>query len=94
MKSISFYEKQYQKEMELAEKHKKNAADIRKTIDAVKGKLTISAMNALNLNSAEYNQLMKFLKQDKKTICEALDLVVGKEPQEGKNNGEEDEKVE
>ena len=37
---------------------------------------------------------MKFLKQDKKTICEALDLVVGKEPQEGKNKGEEDEKVE
>lgn len=92
MKSISFYEKQYQKEMELVEKHKKNAADIRKTIDTLKGKLTISAMNALNLNSAEYDQLMKFLKQDKKTICEAIDLVVGNNFQ--KEKGEKNEKEE
>lgn len=94
MKSISFYEKQYRKEMELAEKHKKNAADIRKEMEALKGKLAVSAINALNLSAEEYNSLMTFLKKDKKNICEAIELIIGEKTEEKTEEGAEDEKVE
>lgn len=97
MKSISYYEKQYQKELELADKHKKNAADIRKQIDAIKGKMTLSAINALNLNGSEYEQLLKLLKQDKKSVLEAVQLITGEETineKEREEEGEENEKTE
>lgn len=79
MKSIEYYEKQLQKELNLIEKHKKNATDLRKEIDNLKGKQTVAAVNALNLNGAEYDRFMQLLKQDKKSVIEAIDLVMGTE---------------
>jgi len=94
MKSIEYYKKQLQKELDLCEKHKKNAADLRKEIEKLKGKMTMSAVNALNLSAAEYNRLMKLLKQDKKSVLEAIDLVIPGEQLNHTEKGETNEKME
>ena len=94
MKSIEYYENKLKKELELSEKHKKNAADLKKEIDKLKGKMTMTAVNALNLNGAEYNRLMKLLKQDKKSVMEAIDLVVEGENLKNVAEGEGNEKME
>ena len=79
MKTIEQLEKQMEKELALVEKHKKNAADIKKQIEYQKGNLTIKAVNSLNLNGAEMRQFLNLLK-DKKTVMEAVNLF-SEEPQ-------------
>ena len=75
MKSIKSLEEMYGKEVELAKKHKKNAADIRREIELLKGSMINKKANALNLNGAEYDKFIKFLENDKKTVLDAIDLI-------------------
>lgn len=73
MKTIDQLEKQLEKENQLIEKHKRNAADIKKQIEQQKGNLTIKAVNSLNLTGTELKLFLNLLK-DKKTVMEAASL--------------------
>lgn len=77
MKSMEQLEKNYEKELKLAEQHKKNAADIRKQMDMQMGKVVGQKINSLNMNGAEYDRLMKLLGSGKKSVLEAVELVLG-----------------
>lgn len=77
MKSMEQLEKNYEKELRLAEQHKKNAADIRKQMEQQMGKAVGQKINSLNMNGAEYDRLMKLLSSGKKSILEAVELVLG-----------------
>ena len=74
MKSIEALEKARDKELELAEKHKKKAADIEKELEMKKGKMTVKAVNALNLSGQQYDRFLKLL-SNKKTVLEAVELM-------------------
>ena len=79
MKSKSFdaLQKTLEKEMELAEKHKQNAADIKKEIEVLRGNVSYKKINALNFTGEEYDKFIRLLDTDKKTVLEAVDLVLG-----------------
>ena len=88
MKSMEQLEKAYKKELDLAEKHKKNAADIKKQMELQQGKMISQKINSMNLNGAEYDRLMQLLASGKKTVLEAAEIFLAK-PEE-KEGGEED----
>lgn len=88
MKSMEQLEKAYQKELELAEKHKKNAADIKKQMELQQGKMISQKINSMNLSGAEYDRLMQLLASGKKTVLEAAESFLAKS--EEKEGGEED----
>lgn len=77
MKSFEALQKSYEKEMALAEKHKQNAADIKKEMEVLKGNVSYKKINALNFSGEEYDKFMRLLDTDKKTVLEAVDLVLG-----------------
>lgn len=77
MKSFEKLEKMYEKEVNLYEMHKKNAADIKRQIDMQKGKIVSQKINTLNLNGSEYDKLMDLLSSGKKTVLEAAELIIG-----------------
>lgn len=79
MKSIEKLEENYKRELELAEKHKQNASDIKKEIELLKGNMINQKTKALNLSGAEYDRFMKLLGSDKKTVLEAIGLVLGED---------------
>ena len=83
MKTIDQLEKQLEKENQLIEKHKRNAADIKKQIEQQKGNLTIKAVNSLNLTGTELKLFLNLLK-DKKTVMEAASLFTEDSLQEEK----------
>lgn len=91
MKSMEQLEKSYIKEMELADKHKKNAADIKKQMELQQGKLINQKINSLNMSGMEYDRFMKLLSAGKKTILEAAEIVLGDITEKGgdKVNGAE-----
>lgn len=76
MKSMEQLEKMYFRETELAEKHKKTAADIKKQMELQQGKAISQKVNAMNMNGAEYDRFMKLLAGGKKTVLEAAELVL------------------
>lgn len=76
MKSIEQLEKACQRELALAEKHKKTASDIRKQIEHQQGKLIMQSINALNMSGSEYDKFNKLLKSGKKNVLEAADQVL------------------
>lgn len=76
MKSMEQFEKAYQKELELSEKHKKNAADIKKQMELLQGKAISQRVNAMNMNGAEYDRFLQLLAGGKKTVLEAAELVL------------------
>ena len=91
MKSMEQLEKKYEKELKLAEQHKKNAADIRKQMDVQMGKAVGQKINSLDMNGAEYDRLMKLLGSGKKSVLEAVELVLGEtEEQKGDESGEKE----
>lgn len=91
MKSMEQLEKNYEKELKLAEQHKKNAADIRKQMDLQMGKAVGQKINSLDMNGAEYDRLMKLLGSGKKSVLEAVELVLGEtEEQKGDESGEKE----
>lgn len=79
MKSIEKLEENYQKEIHLAERHRQNASDIKKEIELLKGSMINQRTKALNLNGAEYDQFLRLLGSDKKTVLKAIGLVLGEE---------------
>lgn len=79
MKSIEQLEQAYQKEIALAEKHKKTAGDIRKQIEVQQGKMIAQKINALNMNGREYDMFIKLLNSGKKSVLQAADQVFGME---------------
>lgn len=85
MKSIEQLEAAYQKELDLVEKHKKAAADIRKQIDHMQGKAIMQSINALNMSASEYDLFNKLLKSGKKSVLEAADQVLA-----GREKGDDD----
>lgn len=89
MKSIEKLEQEYQREITLAEKHKKTAADIRKQIETQQGKMITQKINALNMSGAEYDAFIKLLSTGKKTVLQAADQVLRME-KGGAKPGEKD----
>lgn len=77
MKSFEALQKSLEKEMALAEKHKQNAADIKKEMEVLRGNVSYKKINALNFTGKEYDKFMRLLDTDKKTVLEAVDLVLG-----------------
>lgn len=77
MKSFEALQKSYEKEMALAEKHKQNAADIKKEMDIQRGNASNKKINALNLTGQEYDRFLRLLDTGKKTVMEAVELALG-----------------
>lgn len=76
MKSMEQLEKAYLRELELAEKHKKAAADMKKQMEFQQGKAISQKINAMSMSGAEYDSFMKLLSGGKKTVLEAVELVL------------------
>lgn len=76
MKSMEQLERAYQKELDLAEKHKKNAADLKKQMELQQGKMISQKINGMNMSGAEYDRFMRLLASGKKTVLEAAELVL------------------
>lgn len=76
MKSMEQLERAYQREMELSEKHKKNAADIKKQMELQQGKEVMQKINSMKMSGAEYDKFMRLLAGGKKTVLEAVSLVL------------------
>lgn len=91
MRTIEQLEQQYQKEIALAEKHKKAAVDIRKQIETQQGKVITQKINALNMNGAEYGKFIKLLSSSKKTVLQAADQVLGVQERGGTKPDEKEE---
>lgn len=91
MKSIEQLEKAYEREIELSEKHKKTAIDIKKQIDVLQGKMINQKINALNLSGEEYDRFIRLIGSGKKTVLEVADQVLGrqKQPEKGDEKGRE-----
>ncbi len=77
MKSMEQLEKAYEKEIRLSEQHKKNAEDIRKQMELQRQKAFGQKVSALNMNSREYEMLLKLLASGKRTVMEAIEIVLG-----------------
>ena len=86
MKTIEQLEKAYEKERRLAEQHKKNAEDCKKQIEQLQLKNVSQKVISLNMSAKEYDDFMKLLKSGKKSVFEAVNLVVGKKAEEVKSD--------
>lgn len=89
MKSIEQLEQAYQREVNLAERHKKTAADIRKQIDQQQGKIVMQKLNSLNMTGAEYDKFFKLLSSGKKTVLQAAEQALGAKEKGGAAVSEE-----
>lgn len=95
MKSMEQLEKVYEKEMRLSELHKKNAEDVLKQMEYQRQKAFGQKIKALNMNSTECDRLLKLLASGKKTVMEAVEIVLGSASGEPAQKGDEgDEKIE
>lgn len=98
MKNFEQLEEMYEKEVSLSEKHQKNAADIKKQMELLKGKTVNQKINTLRLTGPEYDRLMKLLSAGKKTVLEAIEIVLGTASDDrnrkGEMGGEEHEYIE
>jgi len=92
MKSFEALQKTYEKEIELAEKHKQKAADIKKEMEVQRGNVSYKKINALNFTGQEYDKFMRLLDTNKKTVLEAIDLVLGTEEAGREETDTEEEK--
>lgn len=88
MKSMEQLEKIYEKEMRLSEQHKKNAEDARKQMEYQRQKAFGQKINALNMSSTECDMLLKLLASGKKTVMEAVELVLGSGSGEAAKKGD------
>ena len=91
MKTMEQLEAAYQKELSLAEKHKKAAADIKKQMELLQGKMVIQKINSMNMSGAEYDKFIKLLSSGKKTVLETADLVLSEK--QGKGDVKSSEKT-
>ncbi len=89
MKTMEQLEAAYQKELSLADKHKKAAADIKKQMEFQQSKTITAKFNAMNMNGAEYERFIHLLASGKKTVLEAADLALNKNKKEVGENDED-----
>ena len=93
MKTMEQLEKAYEKEKRLAELHKKNAADCKKQMEQLQLKNVTQTVISLNMSAKEYDDFMKLLKSGKKSVFEAVNLVVGEKAEEVKSDDNKEETV-
>lgn len=98
MKTMEQLEKAYEKEMQLAEKHKKitekhkkNATDYKKQFEQLQLKDVTQRVISLNMSAKEYDDFMKLLKSGKKSVFEAVKLVIGEKAEEVKADDNKEE---
>lgn len=89
MKTMEQLEAAYQKELSLADKHKKAASDIKKQMEFQQSKTITAKFNAMNMNGAEYERFIHLLASGKKTVLEAADLALNKNKKEVGENDED-----
>ena len=89
MKTMEQLEAAYQKELSLADKHKKAAADIKKQMEFQQSKTITAKFNAMNMNGVEYERFIHLLASGKKTVLEAADLALNKNKKEVGENDED-----
>ncbi len=90
MKSIAQLEEEYRKAIDLSEKHKKKAADIRKQIEFQQGKLITQKITAMNMNGAEYDKFIKLLASGKRTVLQAADQALFEREKGGMKTNEKE----
>lgn len=77
MKTMEQLEKAYEKEKRLAEQHRKNAADYKKQIEQLQYKSVTQKVASFNMSAEEFDAFMKLLNSGKKSVFEAVNLVMG-----------------
>lgn len=82
MKNMEQLQKNYDREVKLAEQHKKQAADIKKQMEFLQNKSINQKITSLNMSGAEYDRFMKLLSSGKKNVLEAVNLVLNNEKTE------------
>lgn len=93
MKNMEQLEAAYQKEMGLIEKHKNAAADIKKQMEHLQGKMVVQKINSMNMNGAEYDRFIKLLSSGKKTVLETADQVLGNRQNEKGDVGSSEQAI-
>ena len=83
MKTIEQLEKAYQKEMELSEKHKKAAMDIKKQMEHQRNNGYIQKISVMNMTGAEHDKFMRLLAGGKKSVMEAAEIVLKESEKDG-----------
>ena len=91
MKTMEQLEKAYEKEVQLAEKHKQNAAAYKKQMEQLQLKNVTQRVVSLNMSAKEYDDFMKLLKSGKKSVFEAVNLVIGEKAKEVKSDDNTEE---
>lgn len=71
MKNLDKLQESYEKELELARKHKKRADELKQKIDEQKSMLLQRKMQELNLTPEEYEKFLDFV-SDKKIVLSVL----------------------
>ena len=78
MKTIEQLEKAYEREKRLAEQHRKNAADYKKQMEQLQFKSVNQKVASLNMSAEEFDAFIKLLNSGKKSVFDAVNLVMGK----------------
>ena len=91
MKTMEQLEKAYEREKRLAEQHRKNAADYKKQMEQLQFKSVNQKVASLSMSAEEFDAFMKLLNSGKKSVFDAVNLVMGKKGEEVKadDNAEE-----
>lgn len=71
MKNLDKLQESYEKELELAQKHKKRADELKQKIDEEKSMLLQKKMRELNLTPEEYEKFIDFV-SNKKIVLSVL----------------------
>lgn len=74
MKSLESLSKMYEKEKQLAERHKAKAQSIKEEMDLIQNKQISKRIHALNLTAEEFRELSSLL-DSKKTLQEAIHIL-------------------
>ncbi len=93
MKNMEQLEAAYKKEMGLIEKHKTLAADIKKQMEHLQGKMVIQKVNSMNMSGAEYDRFIRLLSSGKKTVLETADQVLGNRQKEKGDVGSSEQAI-
>ncbi len=76
MRSVEQLTNLLQKEEELAERHRKKAADLKKQIELYRCDIVQKKLNSLNLSASEYDKVMSLLASGKGSILAAAEIVL------------------
>ena len=91
MKTMEQLEKAYEKEKRLAEQHRKNAVDYKKQMEQLQYKNVNQKVAALNMSAEEFDAFIKLLNSGKKSVFDAVSLVMGEKAEEVKSDDNTEE---